>query len=84
MSLADARAFDSALAGYRPAPLTKTERARRRHEREERTFVRMRDTIEKCLTRSGCVTEFDLQDFTAAELDRHFTKARLAARVEAE
>jgi hypothetical protein len=84
MSLADARAADTALAGYRSAPLTKKERARRDRDREERTFRRLRDTIEKCLTRSGCVTALDLQDFTAAELERHFTKARLAARVEVE
>lgn len=84
MSVADARAADSALAGYRPATLSKKERARRRLELEERTFIRLRDTIEKCLTRSGCVTERDLQDFTAAELERHFTRARRAARVEVE
>jgi hypothetical protein len=84
MSLADARAADIALARYRPAPLTKKERARRDREREARTFQRLRDTIEKCLTRSGCVTERDLQDFTPDELERHFTKARRAARVEVE
>lgn len=84
MSLADAHAADILLTNVRPSPLTKKERAQRDRDREARTFTRLVGTIEKCLTRSGCVTKFDLQDFEQDELDRHFTKARLAAGVEVE
>ena len=84
MSLADARAADFFLAGYRPAPLTKKERQALAADREARLLKRMTTTIEQRLTMFGCVTERDLQDFTPAELERLFTRARRAARVEIE
>jgi hypothetical protein len=82
MSAIDARAADVFLAGYRPAPLTRKERAAAARDREARTLKRLTVTIEQRLTMFGCVTERDLQDFTAAEIERYFTRARRAARVE--
>ena len=82
MSLADARAADAFLAGYVPRPKTKAQRAKEKRDRDARTLKRMTTTIEQALTRSQSVTERDLQDFTPGELERFFTKARRAARVE--
>lgn len=82
MSLADARSADVALAGWRPSPLTAKERAARARENDRHTFRRMKLAVEQALTRSQTVTRFDLQDFSEAEIARHFTKARRAARVQ--